>query len=85
MKKAQAKALALFSDRAVTAAEEELYEVGFRGGNESSPEDYETTLQRVGNQVLPIIRSTNDDREVLGNIAKQLVIAGISFRLVSVR
>jgi tRNA(Ile)-lysidine synthase TilS/MesJ len=27
----------------------------------------------------------NDDREVLGNIAKQLVIAGIPFRLVTVR
>jgi hypothetical protein len=35
--------------------------------------------------MLPAIRSVGDDREVLGDIAKQLVIAGIAFRLVTVR
>ncbi len=79
------KGLALYNDEAVTKAEEALYEVGFYSGDEDMPKHYETTLARVGNQILPVIHSTNDDRETLGEIAKQLVIAGIPFRLITIK
>jgi hypothetical protein len=57
------------------------------GSGEGDPEGghYVTTTVRVGRQMLPAIRSVKDDREVLGDIAKQLVIVGIPFRLVTVR
>ena len=82
------KALALPRGGFLDRAQEELYEIGFYGS--SGPDDdegghYETTSVRVGRQMLPAIRSVGDDREVLGDIAKQLVIAGIPFRLVTVR
>ena len=79
------KALALPRGGFAAKAEEELYEAGWYGGGEESGGHYETTPVRVGRLMLPAIRSINDDREVLGNIAKQLVIAGIPFRLVTVR
>jgi hypothetical protein len=79
------KALALPSGRFLDRAEEELYEAGWYGGGEEAGGHYETTPVRVGRQMLPAIRSVGDDREVLGDIAKQLVIAGIPFRLVTVR
>jgi hypothetical protein len=82
------RALALPSGRYLDRAGEELYEIGFYGS--FGPDDpvgghYVTTSVRVGGRMLPAIRSVNDDREVLGDIAKQLVIAGIPFRLVTVR
>jgi hypothetical protein len=82
------RALALQGGRFLDRAEEELYEIGFyEGSGEGDPEGghYVTTTVRVGRQMLPAIRSVQDDREVLGDIAKQLVIAGIPFRLVTVR
>ena len=79
------KALALQRGGFAAEAEEELYEAGWYGGGEEAGGHYETTPVRVGRLMLPAIRSINDDREVLGNIAKQLVIAGIPFRLVTVR
>ena len=79
------KALALQRGGVAAEAEEELYEAGWYGGGEEAGGHYETTPVRVGRLMLPAIRSINDDREVLGNIAKQLVIAGIPFRLVTVR
>ncbi len=79
------KALALPRGGFAAEAEEELYEAGWYGGGEEGGGHYETTPVRVGRLMLPAIRSINDDREVLGNIAKQLVIAGIPFRLVTVR
>ena len=82
------KALALPRGGFLDRAEEELYEIGFYGSSgESDPEGghYITMSVRVGRQMLPAIRSVNDDREVLGDIAKQLVIVGIPFRLVTVR
>ena len=79
------RALALPSGRCLDRAEEELYEVGFYGGDDDAPGHYATTSVRVGGRMLPAIRSANDDREVLGDVAKQLVIAGIPFRLVTVR
>ena len=78
------KALALPGGFAARA-EDELYEAGWYGGGEEAGGHYETTPVRVGRQMLPAIRSVGDDREVLGDIAKQLVIAGIPFRLVTVR
>ena len=80
------KALALPGNGFLDQAEEELYEVGFReddGDGESGL--YVTTSVQVGRVMLPAIRSIGDDREVLGDIAKQLVIVGIPFRLVTVR
>jgi hypothetical protein len=82
------RALALPSGRHLDRAEEELYEIGFYGSSgEGDPEGghYVTTSVRVGGRMLPAIRSVKDDREVLGDIAKQLVIVGIPFRLVTVR
>ena len=82
------KALALPRGGFLDRAEEELYEIGFYGSSgQGDPEGghYVTTTVRVGRQMLPAIRSVNDDREVLGDIAKQLVIVGIPFRLVTVR
>jgi hypothetical protein len=79
------RALALPGGRFLDRAEEELYEVGFYGGDDDVPGHYVTTSVRVGRQMLPAIRSVSDDREVLGDIAKQLVIVGIPFRLVTVR
>jgi len=82
------KALALPRGGFLDRAEEELYEIGFYGSSgEGDPEGghYVTMSVRVGRQMLPAIRSVNDDREVLGDIAKQLVIVGIPFRLVTVR
>ncbi len=78
------KVLALPRGGFLDRAEEELYEIGFYGSSGEGGH-YETTTVRVGRQMLPAIRSANDDREVLGDIAKQLVIAGIPFRLVTVR
>ena len=79
------KVLALPRGGFLDRAEEELYEIGLYGGDEDVGGHYVTTSVRVGRQVLPAIRSVNDDREVLGDIAKQLVIVGIPFRLVTVR
>ena len=79
------KALALPRGGFADKAEEELYEAGWYGGGEEAGGHYETTPVRVGREVLPGIRSVDDDREVLGDIARQLVIAGIPFRLVTVR
>ncbi|MHC4200787.1 MAG: hypothetical protein ACYSU0_12410 [Planctomycetota bacterium] len=82
------KVLALPRGGFLDRAEEELYEIGFYGSpGEGDPEGghYVTTTVRVGRQMLPAIRSVKDDREVLGDIAKQLVIAGIPFRLVTAR
>ena len=81
----KAKALALPRGGFLDKAEEVLYEAGLYGGDEEAAGHYETTSARVGRQVLPAIRSVKDDRELLGDIAKQLVIAGIPFRLVTVR
>jgi len=74
------RALALLRGSSVDRAINELYEAGFYENMH-----YETTPVRAGKERVPGIRSTNDDREVLGGIAKQLVIAGIPFRLVTVR
>jgi len=80
------KALALPRGGFLDRAEEELYEIGFyEDGGDRVGGHYVTTTVRVGRQMLPAIRSVNDDREVLGDIAKQLVIVGIPFRLVTVR
>ena len=79
------KALALPRGGFLDKAEEALYEVGFYGGDEEVGGHYVTTSVRVGRELWPAIRSVNDDREVLGDIAKQLVIVGIPFRLVTVR
>jgi hypothetical protein len=79
------RALALPRGGFLDRAEEELYEIGLYGGDEEVGGHYVTTSVRVGRQMLPAIRSVNDDREVLGDIAKQLVIVGIPFRLVTVR
>ncbi|MHC5059031.1 MAG: hypothetical protein ACYTKD_30620, partial [Planctomycetota bacterium] len=79
------KALALPRGGFAGRAEEELYEAGWHGGGEEAGGHYDITPVRVGRLMLPAIRSVNDDREVLGEIAKQLVIAGIPFRLVTVR
>ena len=79
------RALALPRGGFAARAEDELYEAGWYGGGEEAGGHYETTPVRVGRQMLPAIRSVGDDREVLGDIAKQLVIAGIPFRLVTVR
>ena len=73
-------ALALHSMAMLDRAEDKLYDAGFRGGDH-----YEASPVRVESLMMPGIRSTNDDREVLGDIAKQLVIVGISFRLVTVK
>jgi hypothetical protein len=64
----------------VDRATDELHEAGFYENMH-----YETTPVRVGKERAPGIRAANDDREVLGEIARQLVIAGIPFRLVTVR
>lgn len=61
-------------------AKEALYESGWYGSDH-----YETTSVRVGRELWPVIRSINDDREVLGDIAKELVIVSIPFRLVTAR
>ncbi|KKL10156.1 hypothetical protein LCGC14_2558690, partial [marine sediment metagenome] len=66
--------------KTVADAEDALYEVGFYEGKH-----YETISVRVGHLRMTAIRSTDDDRETLGEIAKQLVIAGIPFRLVTVK
>jgi hypothetical protein len=82
------RALALPSGQYLDRAEEELYEIGFYGAfGPDDPEGghYVTTSVRVGRVMMPAIRAANDDREVLGDIAKQLVIVGIPFRLVTVR
>ena len=79
------KALALPRGGFLDRAEEELYEIGLSGGDEDVGGHYVTTSVRVGREMLPAIRSLKDDREVLGDIAKQLVIVGIPFRLVTVR
>ena len=82
------RALALPSGRFLDRAENELYEIGFYGSSGEDDPDlghYVSTSVRVGRQMLPAIRSVKDDREVLGDIAKQLVIVGIPFRLVTVR
>ncbi len=82
------KALALPRGGFLDRAEEELYEIGFYSSSgEGDPEGghYVTTTVPVGRELWPAIRSVNDDREVLGDIAKQLVIVGIPFRLVTVR
>jgi hypothetical protein len=79
------KALALQRGGALDRAEEVLYEAGLFGGDKEVAGHYETTTVRVGRLMLPAIRSAGDDRGVLGDIAKQLVIAGIPFRLVTVR
>lgn len=77
------KALALPRGGFLDKAEEALYEAGYYGGDEEVAGHYETTSVRVGRQLWPAIRAA--DRELLGDIAKQLVIAGIPFRLVTVR
>ena len=79
------RALALPRGGFLDRAEEELYEAGWYGGDGEVGGHYETTSVRVGRELWPAIRSKNDDREVLGDIAKQLVIVGIPFRLVTVR
>ena len=82
---ARTRALALPGGRSLGRAEEELYDVGFHAGDDDAPGHYVTTSVRVGRVMMPAIRSVDDDREVLGDIAKQLVIAGVPFRLVTVR
>jgi len=85
-KQEKPKVLALPRGGFLDRAEEELYEIGFyEDGGDGVGGHYVTTTARVGRQMLPAIRSVNDDREVLGDIAKQLVIAGIPFRLMTVR
>ena len=79
------RALALPRGGFLDRAGEELYETGFYGGDDEVTGHYKTISVRVGRQMWPAIRSRNDDRELLGDIAKQLVIAGIPFRLVTVR
>ncbi len=80
------RALALPRGGFLDRAEEELYEIGFyEDGDDGEGGHYVTTSVRVGRELWPAIRSVNDDREVLGDIAKQLVIVGIPFRLVRVR
>jgi hypothetical protein len=79
------KALALSRGGSLDRAEEVLYEAGIFKGYEEFVGHYETSTVRVGRLMLPAIRSAGDDRELLGDIAKQLVIAGIAFRLVTVR
>ena len=74
------RALALPRGGFLDKATDELYEVGYYENMH-----YETVSVRVGRETAPGIRSKGDDREVLGDIAKQLVIAGIPFRLVRVR
>ena len=72
------RALALPRDGSLDKATGGLRDVGYY-------EDmhYTTVVVRVGKATLPGIRSANDDREVLGDIAKQLVIVGVPFRLVT--
>ncbi len=84
-RQAKTKALALPRRGFLDEAEEALYEAGLYGGGDDGDGHYEAVSTRVGAQILPAIRSRNDDREALGEIAKQLVIAGIPFRLVTVR
>ena len=81
----KAKALALPGNGFLGRAEEELYEAGWYGGGEEADGHYVTTFIQVGRVMLPAIRSVDDDRDILGDIARQLVIAGIPFRLVTVR
>ena len=78
--------LVLYSE--VGLAESALAAAGFyesAGVRSSEVGHYETTLSNVKmgggvKMALPTIRSMNDDRELLGDIAKQLVIAGVAFR-----
>ena len=79
------KALALPRGGFAGKADDALYEAGWYGGGEEADGHYVTTSVQVGRVMLPAIRSVGDDREVLGDIARQLVIAGIPFRLVTVR
>lgn len=79
------RALALPRGGFLDRAQEELCETGWYGGDEEVTGHYVTTAVRVGRLMLPAIRSVNDDREMLGDIAKQLVITGIPFRLVMVK
>lgn len=83
-------ALVLFSE--VGLAEIALAEAGFSesaGVRSSEVGHYETTLSNVKmggglKMALPTIRSLHDDKELLGDIAKQLVIAGVPFRTIRV-
>ena len=74
------RALALLKGGSFGKAKDGLRDAGYY-------EDmhYTAAAVRVSRAMLTGIRSANDDRELLGEIAKQLVIIGISFRLVTGR
>ena len=74
------RALALPGGRCLDRATDALYEAGYYENVHFS-----TAPVRAGGETFPGIRSSRDDREVLGQIAKQLVIVGIPFRLVTAR
>ena len=74
------RALALPGGRCLDRATDELYEAGYYENVHFS-----TAPVRVGGETFPGIRSSTDDREVLGEVARQFVIVGIPFRLVTVR
>ena len=74
--------LALTSRGAEEAAREVLRDVGIYRTTERDVGHYEMAIVRAGRKLVPMIRSTNGDSELLGEIAKQLVIAGIEFTAV---
>ena len=76
--------IVLESLKSLERAPESLTDIGFyHSMGENDPEGGHFVLSN--NRKIPAIRSVNDDREVLGDIAKQLVIATIPFRLVTAR
>ena len=77
--------LALTGGRSAGAAREALRNAGFCRTDVRGTEHYAMTTARVGCRRVPAIRATNDDRELLGEIARQLVIAGIEFRAIGAR
>jgi hypothetical protein len=78
-------ALALPRGGFLDKAREALREVGLYAADDRGAWHYWATTVRVGREVVPAIRATDDDREVLGEVARQLVVASIAFRLVKAR
>ena len=78
-------ALALPRGGFLDKAREALREVGLYAADDRGAWHYEATTVRIGREGAPAIRATDDDREVLGEVARQLVIAGIPFRFVKAR
>ncbi len=72
--------LALTGSRWAEPAREALRNAGLYRNDGRGTGHYAATTIRAGRARVPAIRATNDDHELLGEIAKQLVIAGIEFR-----